>query len=156
MQVGHNIVLIHTLDEKNFSQKWVCFDSSLNILSAKKIVSPDWQHIISKNYISTGDAVVRVDQMVFNDSLYLSLIRFDAFGTPTHKIEIAQSGKQKIHPFPFYISQSSDRKYLALVQPVIHSNDKLAYASFVLDDMLNMVSIAKGEQLYDPIVFDLL
>jgi hypothetical protein len=158
LQLGNQIVLIHPFDKNNSTQKWVTFDSGLNIIAAKKIFSPEWHHMVSQNYVTTSDAVIRIDQMIFNDSLYITLYRFDASGNLRKRLalDFLPFNGRKLETVPFYISQSADKKMLALVQPMTLRKDELTLTSFVLNEMLDVSSNFQRAHPFDPLLHDML
>ena len=61
LQLGHHTIFIEPLDIINQNQKWITFDSTLNIISAKKLVTPGAVNLIQQDYLQGKNAIIRVD-----------------------------------------------------------------------------------------------
>jgi len=142
LNINENIVLIDEIDITNGAQTWTTFDNSMNVISTKKLVTPSADMLINQTYLPGDNKVLRIDQMVIEKQLHIGAFVFDTKGTLLHvkEIEISPAPGTSIINSPFVITQSPDKKSLALVQSQSHQTDSLAIASIILDDALEIVN----------------
>ena len=164
LKVGDHTILIHPMDLKNEAQKWITYDSMLNIINTKKLVTPDAGNIMSQTYTETINSILRVDQFIIEGQLKISAFAFDLKGNLlfSKEIEAKPPPGHKIQPFPFYVLQSPDKRVLSLVQTLSMEGDSLAVSNIILDDQLNIFNNVgytipfdpRLADLYLPVVFD--
>ena len=164
-KIGNHTVLIHPIDMDDRTHKWISFDSTLDITSAKKLVTPDAGSIISQTYLECFNSIVRVDQFLTDEGIRVSAYNFDMKGNILHRKEIAgtHAPGKKIPSIPFYISQSPDKRSIALVQAQIVNDDSLTISNIFFNDQLtihgNGIFTVSFDQdlsdLYMPLVNDL-
>lgn len=163
-KINDRIILIHSMDINNEAQKWVCFDSSLAIVSAKKLLTPDAEFLIAQTYIESSKNIIRIDQLLMGAGLQVNAYTFDPEGNITHRKEINESldTLKKTPPVPFYISQSPGKSLVAIVQTLIAKGDSLLVSGVVIDERLNIktrINFIVGfdpefSEMYMPIIDD--
>ena len=82
------------------------------------MVTPGAEMLISQTYLPGAERVIRIDQMLIEGQLQIGAFIFDTEGTLVHvkAIEATPAPGTTINNIPFIITQSPDKKSLALVQ----------------------------------------
>jgi hypothetical protein len=139
LKSGENSILIHPLDLKNKAHKWITFDSTLTIISNKKLITPEAEKLISQTYLEGGNSIIRVDQILVEDVLRISAFTFDVKGTllGSKEIEAIPIISKKGKASPFHVIQSADKNFISLVQAFVVKGDSLAISNVVFDKNLS-------------------
>jgi hypothetical protein len=126
------------MDINNEAQKWLSFDSSLNRLAAKKLVTPDAVKIIGQSYIPSNNSIIRIDQLVIDDEFRVRAFVFDVHGNIINQkdIDLAAAAKARLLAVPFYVIQSPNQQMASLVQMQMMPSDTLLVTAFSMDNEL--------------------
>lgn len=157
LSVGDHTILIHPLNENGQSQKWLTYDSTLAIISTKKLVTPHAASLVNQTYLESNNSVFRIDQFIVDGKLQISAFKFDVNGNLINSkpIETKQSQQSKLRVTPFYVSQSADKNSFALVQTVGLPNDSLFISAVALNSDLSIVNRVASEIAFNSLLFDL-
>ena len=157
LTVNQKTILVDKIDVASGFQSWTTFDTALKVTSLKKMVTPGAEMLISQTYLPGAEKVIRIDQMLIEEQLHIGAFVFDTEGTLLHvkAIDVKQAPGTKIAHMAFNITQSPDKKSLALVQVQAHKDDSLAIAAVVLDDTLGIINRTGFSVFYEAILSDL-
>lgn len=140
-RVNDQLILIHALPGESRAQKWTSFDSSLNVIDVKKLVSPDADMTISQSYLEGKHSIFRFDQLLVNNSVLVNAYHFDPQGNLIGSKEILP-GKDRVDGKfrgVFMITQSAGKNYFLLttIQPA--NEDSLTVTALIVDEQLNLL-----------------
>ncbi len=155
--VKDKTILVEPIDAASESQKWTTLDSALQIISIKRMVTPGANLLISQAFLPGFNKVLRIDQMLVEDELKIGAFVFDTEGNLLNvkAIDAVPAPGTKIIHSPFMLTQSPDKRSIALVQAQQLLSDSLAIAAIVLDDALNVISNTGYRILYEPMLSEL-
>ena len=154
--LNDQVILIHPMDMQNKSDKWVLFDSSLNITATRKLTTPYADDILSQNYLQSDNVIFRIDQFLLDGQLHVNSYTFNAKGDLINSkaLDFSPHPGSQLLPVPFYISQSPGKKIISLMQAQVIA-DSLIIANVILDDQLNISSNTGFSIPFDAVLSDM-
>ena len=154
--LNDQVILIHPMDMQNKSDKWVLFDSSLNITATRKLTTPYAEDILSQNYLQSDNVIFRIDQFLLDGQLHVNAYTFNAKGDLINSkaLDFSPHPGSQLLPVPFYISQSPGKKIISLMQAQVIA-DSLIIANVILDDQLNISSNTGFSIPFDAVLSDM-
>ena len=158
LSINDVTVLIQPITENNEAQKWLSFDTALNVIAAKKLVTPNAKNIIIQNYLEGENKVIRIDQSIIDDVFYVSAFVFDVEGNIIKKQEInlASAAKRKLSPTPFIVIQSPDKRVISLIQMRRLTMDSILVSAISINENLATTTSSQFQILFDENLEELL
>lgn len=158
LSINDVTVLIQPITENNDAQKWLSFDTALNLIAAKKLVTPNAKNIIIQNYLEGENKIIRIDQSIIDDVFYVSAFVFDIEGNIVKKQEInlASAAKRRLSPTPFIVIQSPDKRVISLIQMRRLTLDSILVSAISINENLATSTSSQFQILFDENIEDLL
>ena len=154
--LNDQVIMIHPMEFQSKSDKWVLFDSSLNIIATRKLTTPYAEYILSQNYLQSVDVIFRIDQFLLDGQLRVNVYTFNEKGDLINSkaLDFSPIDGSQLLPVPFYISQSPGKKVISLMQAQVIA-DSLVIANLVLNDQLNISSNTGFSIPFDEVLSDM-
>lgn len=152
---GNNIITIWQDDAMNISHIWTSFDSSLALVTRKKLITPNAAGIINQSYYETATGIIRIDQFMAEQSLQVSIYCFDNEGNITNQQQLTRSKEYTVlsdgeKPHPFTPVFSKDKRTLILLEQVKASNEQLTISAIQTTSDLSNINKKTFSVSFDP------
>lgn len=154
LKSGSETILLYPFDPNISSQIWTTFDSTLQAVSKKKLVTPNAHEIINQTYFESFNSITRIDQWINDNELHISVYIFDSRGNIIVKKEINDTIAAKqdadYRLLPFTVSQSADKKLVALTRSAIKTENELAVETIIFNTNIDVIKRASFRVDFNP------
>lgn len=140
LQLNSYTIMVHPIDLNNTAHKWVSFDTALQIIAAKKLVTPNAENIINQTYLESSNSILRIDQLYIDSQFYVTAYIFDRYGNLVKNEVVYTAPIASGNPSSFQLSQSPDKRYVSLVQALLLQQDSLNINGIIIDAGLSEVN----------------